>query len=53
LLHVRSASPPRQHHGEVGRIELPVADLPRAARSPLREALQRAVSAAGFRFVLD
>ena len=40
-----------RHHGEVARIELPVADLPRAVESPLREAVGRAVASAGFRFV--
>jgi len=40
-----------RHHGEVARIELPVADLQRAVISPLREAVQQAVSSAGFRFV--
>ncbi len=40
-----------RHHGEVARVELSAADLPRAAATPLREAVRRAVSSAGFRFV--
>jgi uncharacterized protein len=40
-----------RHHGDVARIELPLADLARAVAPPLREAIHRAVSAAGFRFV--
>jgi len=40
-----------RHHGEVARIELPIADLQRAVATPLREAVQQAVSTAGFRFV--
>jgi pyridinium-3,5-biscarboxylic acid mononucleotide sulfurtransferase len=40
-----------RHHGEVARIELPVAELARAAAPPVREAMHRAVGAAGFRFV--
>jgi pyridinium-3,5-biscarboxylic acid mononucleotide sulfurtransferase len=40
-----------RHHGDVARVELPVADLPRAVVSPLREAVQGAVKTAGFRFV--
>ncbi|GIF13863.1 ATP-dependent sacrificial sulfur transferase LarE [Actinoplanes teichomyceticus] len=39
-----------RHHGDVARIELPPDDLPRAVRTPLREALHAAVVAAGFRF---
>ncbi|GAA4608518.1 uncharacterized protein BJY16_006881 [Actinoplanes octamycinicus] len=39
-----------RHHGEIARIELPVADLPRAVTPPLREAVHEAVLAAGFRF---
>ena len=40
-----------RHHGDVARIELPPADIPRAVASPLREAVHRAVRSAGFRFV--
>jgi len=39
-----------RHHGEVARIELPVADLARAVTDPLRAAVHRAVLDAGFRF---
>jgi uncharacterized protein len=39
-----------RHHGEVARIELPVADLARAVSDPLRAAVHRAVVDAGFRF---
>ena len=40
-----------RHHGEIARLELPVADLPRAVTPQVRESLLRAVRAAGFRFV--
>jgi uncharacterized protein len=40
-----------RHHGDIARVELPVADLPRAVTSPVREQLHDAVRAAGFRFV--
>jgi uncharacterized protein len=40
-----------RHHGEVARVELPAADLPRAVADPWRELLLDAVRAAGFRFV--
>jgi len=40
-----------RHHGEVARVELPEADLPRAVSSPLREQMVCAVRRAGFRFV--
>ncbi|MFI5892401.1 ATP-dependent sacrificial sulfur transferase LarE [Actinoplanes sp. NPDC051513] len=39
-----------RHHGEIARLELPIADLERAA-GELREAVHRAVTEAGFRFV--
>jgi uncharacterized protein len=39
-----------RHHGDVARIELPVADLARAATEPLRSQIHSAVTAAGFRF---
>jgi uncharacterized protein len=40
-----------RHHGEVARVELPVADLVRAVSGPLRESVHAAVIAAGFRYV--
>jgi uncharacterized protein len=40
-----------RHHGDIARIELPPADLPRAVAEPLRGAVLRAVRSAGFRFV--
>lgn len=40
-----------RHHGEIARLELPVADLPRAVSDEVRVALLAAVRAAGFRFV--
>ena len=40
-----------RHHGDIARIELPLAELGRAVVSPAREAIQRAVTGAGFRFV--
>ncbi|WP_316574387.1 ATP-dependent sacrificial sulfur transferase LarE [Nocardia canadensis] len=40
-----------RHHGEVARIEVADADIARAAVAPLREQIQAAVRAAGFRFV--
>jgi len=39
-----------RHHGDVARVELPVAELVRAV-TDLREPVRRAVSGAGFRFV--
>jgi uncharacterized protein len=39
-----------RHHGEVARVELPLADLPRAVEPPTREAIRQAVIAAGFRY---
>jgi len=39
-----------RHHGDVARIELPLADLARAATEPLRSRIHAAVTAAGFRF---
>jgi pyridinium-3,5-biscarboxylic acid mononucleotide sulfurtransferase len=39
-----------RHHGDVARVELPVGELARAV-TDLREAVHRAVVAAGFRFV--
>ena len=40
-----------RHHGAVDRLELPPADIARAAASPLRQAIDDAVRGAGFRFV--
>ncbi len=40
-----------RHHGEIARIELPAGELQRAVSAGAREAIQQAVSAAGFRFV--
>jgi uncharacterized protein len=40
-----------RHHGEVARVELRSDDLVRAVTEPLRGEVQRAVAAAGFRFV--
>ena len=40
-----------RHHGEIARVELPVADLPRAVSVGVREQLLAAVRSAGFRFV--
>ena len=40
-----------RHHGDVARIELPLADLHRAVAPALREAVLLAVRSAGFRFV--
>ena len=40
-----------RHHGDIARVEVPVADLPRAVSPGTREALLRAVRGAGFRFV--
>jgi uncharacterized protein len=39
-----------RHHGDVARIELLAADLPRAVAPGMREAVQRAATDAGFRF---
>ena len=39
-----------RHHGDIARIELPAADLVRAAGDPLRREVRRAVVAAGFRY---
>jgi uncharacterized protein len=40
-----------RHHGDIARIELPLAELGRAVASPAREAIHRALTGAGFRFV--
>ncbi len=40
-----------RHHGEVARIEVPVADLPRLLDSGVRGAVVRAVKSAGYRYV--
>jgi uncharacterized protein len=39
-----------RHHGDVARVELPVADLPRAVAEPMRVAVHQAVLSAGFKF---
>lgn len=40
-----------RHHDDIARLELPPAELERAVHEPTRSAIQRAVAAAGFRFV--
>jgi uncharacterized protein len=40
-----------RHHGDVARIEVPVAELPRLLAEGLREEVVRAVKAAGYRYV--
>lgn len=40
-----------RHHGEVARIELPTAELPRAVAEECREEIARRLRVAGFRFV--
>lgn len=40
-----------RHHGDVARLELPAADIARAAADPLRTQVWSAVRGAGFRFV--
>jgi uncharacterized protein len=40
-----------RHHGDIARIELPLAELGLAVASPAREAIHRALTGAGFRFV--
>lgn len=40
-----------RHHGEIARLELPVADLPLAVSDGIRQQLLQAVRSAGFRFV--
>lgn len=40
-----------RHHGELARIELPLADLPRALEPEIRKALSDGLTAIGFRFV--
>ena len=40
-----------RHHGEVARVELLRADLPRATADPTRDLIVTAVRSAGFRFV--
>jgi uncharacterized protein len=39
-----------RHHGDIARIELPAADLVRAAGEPLRRQVRQAVVGAGFRY---
>jgi len=40
-----------RHHGELARVELPIADLPRALDPGMREKLTKGLEAIGFRFV--
>ncbi|MHB1065537.1 MAG: ATP-dependent sacrificial sulfur transferase LarE [Georgenia sp.] len=40
-----------RHHGEIARIELPTAEIARAVDEDVRQALDRGVRDAGFRFV--
>ncbi len=40
-----------RHHGPLARVELPVAELPRATATPLRERIEDVVRQAGFRYV--
>jgi pyridinium-3,5-biscarboxylic acid mononucleotide sulfurtransferase len=40
-----------RHHGDIARVELLSADLPRAVSSPIREEINAALRSAGFRFV--
>jgi uncharacterized protein len=40
-----------RHHGDVARIEVPVAELPRLLAEGLREQVVREVKAAGYRYV--
>ena len=40
-----------RHHGDVARIEVPVADLPRLIGEAARETVVRGVKAAGYRYV--
>ncbi len=40
-----------RHHGDVARLEVPLADLAAVAQEPLRDEVIRAVRSAGFRFV--
>ncbi|SDO88112.1 uncharacterized protein SAMN04515671_2220 [Nakamurella panacisegetis] len=39
-----------RHHGDIARLELPAADLVRAAADPLRRQIRQAVLDAGFRY---
>lgn len=40
-----------RHHGEVARVEVPLADLPRLLEAGVRDRLVAALKAAGYRFV--
>ncbi len=40
-----------RHHGEMARVELPLADLPRALEPGIREKLVKGLEGLGFRFV--
>ena len=41
-----------RHHGDIARVELPAEDLVRAVSDPMRAAVRRAVTQAGFRFAV-
>ena len=41
-----------RHHGDIARIELPAAELVRAAGDPLRQQIRHAVIGAGFRYAV-
>ncbi|MFH5823568.1 ATP-dependent sacrificial sulfur transferase LarE [Georgenia sp. AZ-5] len=41
-----------RHHGDIARIELPRAEIPRAAEEDVRTALEEGIGAAGFRYVV-
>ncbi|RPF28816.1 ATP-dependent sacrificial sulfur transferase LarE [Georgenia muralis] len=41
-----------RHHGDIARVELPVAEIPRAVGDDVRELLESGVRAAGFRYVV-
>jgi uncharacterized protein len=40
-----------RHHGELARIEVPLADLPRLTAQPIREAAEHGLRSLGFRWV--
>lgn len=41
-----------RHHGDIARVELPVAEIPRAVGDDVRELLENGIRAAGFRYVV-
>jgi uncharacterized protein len=41
-----------RHHGDIARVELPVAEIPRAVGDDVRELLGNGIRAAGFRYVV-